>query len=298
MGCPTPHPETEPGTSGPPARSAGAVLARKISPVTVSIHSAEICARRSRAPLLVGVGLLIAQPPPCARSQRRRPATPFALRPARVAPLLLRRSSTPTAAAPARALPRPQSSRRGWRTAASPRRCTSRAAGGRRHPPRYRFYAASADPPARSNRPASADRAIATRGERSRHAGHRDDRFDSSAGAARAIALATFRSPGIGGRRRPARRGAGASEPTLHMQFAGSVRVGSRPAYGEDRDSAAACAALADVGVGAATGERFPAGRAASAGTGDPASISGLSNVLDSLCVQKKGRPFASRPDA
>jgi hypothetical protein len=81
------------------------------------------------------------------------------------------------------------------------------------------------------------------------------------------------------------------------MQFAGSVRVGSRPAYGEDRDSAAACAALADVGVGAATGERFPAGRAASAGTGDPASISGLSNVLDSLCVQKKGGGRGARRD-
>ena len=42
-------------------------------------------------------------------------------------------------------LPRPQLSRRGGRTAASARRCTSRAAGGRRRPPRYRFYAASAD---------------------------------------------------------------------------------------------------------------------------------------------------------
>ena len=42
----------------------------------------------------------------------------------------------------------------------------------------------------------------------------------------------------------------------------------------------------------------FPAGRAASAGTGDPASISGLSNVLDSLCVQKGGGPSASRPVA
>ena len=51
-------------------------------------------------------------------------------------------------------LPRPQLSRRGGRTAGSARRCTSRAAGGWRRPPRYRFYAASADHfgPERSSR--------------------------------------------------------------------------------------------------------------------------------------------------
>ena len=52
------------------------------------------------------------------------------------------------------ATPRPRLSRRGGRTAASARRCTSRAAGGWRRPPRYRFYAASADHfgPERSSR--------------------------------------------------------------------------------------------------------------------------------------------------
>jgi hypothetical protein len=76
------------------------------------------------------------------------------LRPARGRLLLWRQSSAPTAPAPASALPRPQLSRRDWRTAASARRCTSRAARGRRHPPRYCFSAASADPlgPERSSR--------------------------------------------------------------------------------------------------------------------------------------------------
>jgi hypothetical protein len=66
------------------------------------------------------------------------------------------------------ATPRPQLSRRGRRTAASARRCTSRAARGRRHPPRYCFSAAIGRPPARSDRPASADRVIGLRGKRSR----------------------------------------------------------------------------------------------------------------------------------
>ena len=49
------------------------------------------------------------------------------------------------------AMPRAQSSRSAWRTAASARRCTSRAARGR---PRYCFSTASADPSGRSDRPA------------------------------------------------------------------------------------------------------------------------------------------------
>jgi hypothetical protein len=64
-------------------------------------------------------------------------------------------------------LPRPQLSRGSGRTAASARRCTSRAARGRRHPPRYRFSTASARTPARSDRPASADRVIGLRGTHS-----------------------------------------------------------------------------------------------------------------------------------
>ena len=63
------------------------------------------------------------------------------------------------------ATPRPQSSRCGWRTAASARRCTSRAARGRRHPPRYCFSTASPTAPAGSDRPALADRVIAMRGK-------------------------------------------------------------------------------------------------------------------------------------
>ena len=65
-----------------------------------------------------------------------------------------RRAIVPTGRAPAMPMPRPQSSRRGGWTAGSARRCTSRAARGRRHPPRYRFHAAWADAsrPERSSR--------------------------------------------------------------------------------------------------------------------------------------------------
>ena len=74
----------------------------------------------------------------CVRPQRQCRTTPFVRWLARVALLLWRRSSTPTGPQ-ACALPRPQSSRRHWRTAASARRCRSRAARGGRHPPRYCF---------------------------------------------------------------------------------------------------------------------------------------------------------------
>ena len=77
------------------------------------------------------------------------------------------------------ALPRPQSSRRGWRTAASARRCRSRAPRRRRHPPRYRFHAASAD---------------ASVSERSSRLGRPRDRFAR-------IAIAPHQQP-----RRPLRR--------------------------------------------------------------------------------------------
>ena len=95
-----------------------------------------------------------------------------------------------------------------------------------------------------------------------------DDCFRRSGSAQRASALATFQSPGASSRTAQRGLGAKATEPTLHRQLADSAWCGASRAIGEDRDSAAACAALADVAVGAAPGERFPAGRAASAGTG------------------------------
>ncbi len=84
---------------------------------------------------------------------------------------------TPGAGTGASDSPRPQSSRRGWRTAGSPRRCTSRAARGRRHLPRYCSFTALGRPPARSDRPASAVRVIASRGMESCRSCRPDDSF-------------------------------------------------------------------------------------------------------------------------
>jgi len=71
----------------------------------------------------------------------------------------------------AAALPRTQASRRGGRTAASPRRCTSRAARGRRHPPHSRFPTRPPTLEPRSIVEAPPSRVIASRGEdRSRDA--------------------------------------------------------------------------------------------------------------------------------
>ena len=75
-------------------------------------------------------------------------------------------------------LPRPQSSRRHWRTAASARRCRSRAARGGRHPPRYCFLCGIGPrPPGRSNRLALTVRVIGLRGTRSCPAGIRTSPF-------------------------------------------------------------------------------------------------------------------------
>ena len=94
------------------------------------------------------------------------------------------------------ATPRPQLSRRGGRTAGSARRCTSRAAGGWRRPPRYRFYAASADHfgPERSSR---VDRPR-DRNARNAIVSSRDpdESFRSGTSRPRSCALATFRWSG------------------------------------------------------------------------------------------------------
>ena len=70
------------------------------------------------------------------------------------------------------ASPRQQPSRRARRTTGSPRLSGSHAARGRRQPPRYRFPdGIGRAPQAKSDRPGSADRAIASRGkERRRNA--------------------------------------------------------------------------------------------------------------------------------
>ncbi len=113
----------------------------------------------------------------CVRPQRQCRTTPFVRWLARVALLLWRRSSTPTGPQ-ACALPRPQSSRRHWRTAASARRCRSRAARGGRHPPRYCFLCGIGPrPPGRSNRLALTVRVIGLRGTRSCPAGIRTSPF-------------------------------------------------------------------------------------------------------------------------
>ena len=65
-------------------------------------------------------------------------------------------------------MPRPQSSRRRWQTAASARRCRSRAARSGRHAPRYCFLCGIGPrPPGRSNRLALTVRVIGLRGTRS-----------------------------------------------------------------------------------------------------------------------------------
>jgi hypothetical protein len=159
-------------------------------------------------------------------------------------------------------MPRPQSFCRGWRTAASPRRCTSRAAGGRRHPPRYRFYAASADPPARSDRPASADRVIATRGKgscRGRQPYYRIrfvsrdpaaiglPREESPSHARRTTASPRLRgSPGARTRRRPPRYGF-ARDPITprprvgRLLFDARIIAESAPRVPRRRRAASAC---------------------------------------------------------
>ena len=77
-------------------------------------------------------------------------------------------------------LPRQQPSRRARRTTGSPRLSGSHAARGRRHPPRYCFpMAFGRAPQAKSDRPASADRAIASRGTRSCRSGEPDNAFRS-----------------------------------------------------------------------------------------------------------------------
>jgi len=86
-----------------------------------------------------------------------------------VAPRLLRLSWLLGLAMP---LPRQQPSRRTRRTTGSPRLSGSHAARGRRHPPRYCFLdGIGRTPQAKSDRPASADRAIASRGEQWRKSG-------------------------------------------------------------------------------------------------------------------------------
>ena len=81
-------------------------------------------------------------------------------------------SDRPDGREPTMPMPRPQSSRRHWRTAASARRCRSRAARGGRHPPRYCFLCGIGPrPPGRSNRLALTVRVIGLRGkERRRNA--------------------------------------------------------------------------------------------------------------------------------
>ena len=116
------------------------------------------------------------------------------------APSHWRRSSTPRAPPPACAMPRQQPSRRARRTTASSRLSGGHAARGRRHPPRYCFPdGIGPTPQAKSDRPASADRAIASRGIRSRRAHPWGDRFDGRGPCGPSAASATFRSPGIGG---------------------------------------------------------------------------------------------------
>ena len=89
------------------------------------------------------------------------------------------------------ALPRQQPSRRARRTTGSPRLSGSHAARGRRHPPRYCFPdGIGRTPQAKSDRPASADRAIASRGTRSCRSGHPDDSFFVRTRHPRAIARA------------------------------------------------------------------------------------------------------------
>ena len=82
-------------------------------------------------------------------------------------------STASTRAAPAVgviALPRQQPSRRARRTTGSPRLSGSHAARGRRHPPRYCFLdGIGRTPQANSDRPASADRAIGSRGNQRPH---------------------------------------------------------------------------------------------------------------------------------
>ena len=92
-------------------------------------------------------------------------ATAFVLLNPRTGRAHWRRSSTPPPPAPACALPRQQPSRRARRTTGSPRLSGSHAARGRRYPPRYCFPdGIGRTPQAKSDRPASADRAIASRG--------------------------------------------------------------------------------------------------------------------------------------
>ena len=88
-------------------------------------------------------------------------ATAFVLAPARPRLSQRQRSSAPPAPAPAIPLPRQQPSRRARRTTGSPRLSGSHAAGGRRHPSRYRF-------PDGIGRPSGQ--------ERSSHLGHARDR--------------------------------------------------------------------------------------------------------------------------
>ena len=74
-------------------------------------------------------------------------------------------SDRPDGREPAMPLPRQQPSRRARRTTGSPRLSGSNATRGRRHPPRYCFPdGIGRTPQAKSDRPASADRAIASRG--------------------------------------------------------------------------------------------------------------------------------------
>ena len=131
-----------------------------------------------------------------------------------------RRSRRPPASSPTSALPRPQSSRRHWRTAASARRCRSRAARGGRHPPRYCFLCGIGPrPPGRSNRLALTVRVIGLRGTRSCPAGIRTSPF-ALGPADLAVVLwrhSDRRVPSSRARRRALK--ARAAEPTLRRQL-------------------------------------------------------------------------------
>ena len=106
------------------------------------------------------------------------------------APRLLRLSRLLGLAMP---LPRQQPSRRARRTAGSPRLSGSHAARGRRHPPRYCFPdGIGRTPQAKSDRPASADRAIASRGTQSCRSSEPDECFRFRIDRRRACASATY----------------------------------------------------------------------------------------------------------
>ena len=129
------------------------------------------------------------------RARPRFNPRPYASRHPRGAPKIQHRdrSARLRRPRPACASPRPQLSCRDRRTAASARRCRSRAArGGRRHPPHYCFSTASADPPARSDRPALGAGVIGSRGMGSWRGSEPDDSFRSATTCPRSSALATM----------------------------------------------------------------------------------------------------------